>query len=139
MRFLFDFFPVLLFFIAYKMYDIFVATAVAIAASFIQVSGFWLKYRRFETMHLVTLGLIAILGGLTLILHDPRFLMWKVTAVNYAFGIAFIGSQFIGRKPLVQPDFFREGMEQMDSIGYPDSVREVMESYYKDWSNRTLH
>ena len=51
MKFLYDFFPILLFFIAYKMYDIYVATAVAIAAAFMQTLAFWLKHRRFEKMH----------------------------------------------------------------------------------------
>ena len=102
MKFLFDFFPVLLFFIAYKMYDIFVATAVAIVAAFIQVGGFWLKHRRFETMHLVTLVIIAVFGGLTLLLRDGVFIMWKPTVVNWLFAATFIGSHFIGDKTLVE-------------------------------------
>ncbi len=102
MKFLFDFFPVLLFFIAYKMYDAFVATAVLIIASFIQVGWFWLQYRRVEKMHLITLVLVVIFGGATLLLHDEQFIQWKVTVVNWAFGIVFLGSQFIGKKTIVQ-------------------------------------
>jgi hypothetical protein len=42
--------------------------------------------------------------------------------------------------PNEAPDFFREGMEQMDIQGYPQEVREVMESYYNTWPmKRTLH
>ena len=63
MKLLYDFFPILLFFIAYKLYGIYAATVVAIVASFIQVGGYWLKHRRFENMHLVTLGMIVVLGG----------------------------------------------------------------------------
>jgi len=102
MKFLFDFFPILLFFAAYKLYGIFVATGVAIAASIAQVSLYWLKHRRFEKMHLITMALIVILGGLTLLLQDKAFFMWKPTAVNWAFGLAFLGSQFIGKKTLVE-------------------------------------
>ena len=102
MKFLFDFFPILLFFIAYKLYGIYVATAVAIAASFLQVTLFWLKHRRFEKMHLVTLALIAVLGGATLLLQDKAFFMWKPTAVNWAFALGFLLTQFIGDKPLVE-------------------------------------
>lgn len=102
MKFLFDFFPILLFFIAYKAYDIYVATAVAIIAAFIQVGWFWLQYRRFEKMHVITLLLITVLGGATLILQDPNFIKWKPTVVNWLFGVVFIGSQFIGKKPIVQ-------------------------------------
>ena len=102
MKFLFDFFPVLLFFIAYKLHDIYVATVVAIAASFVQVGWYWLQNRRFEKMHIIMLVLIVVLGGLTLALQDETFIKWKPTLVNWAFAIAFVGSQFIGSKPIVQ-------------------------------------
>ncbi len=102
MKFIFDFFPVLLFFIAFKMYDIYVATAVAIVASFIQVGWFWLQNRRVEKMHLIMLVLIVVMGGATLILQDETFIKWKPSVVNWAFGLVFLGSQFIGSKPIVQ-------------------------------------
>jgi intracellular septation protein len=102
MKFLFDFFPILLFFIAYKFYGIYPATAVAIGASFVQVGAFWLKNRRFENMHLVTLGLITVLGGATLLLQDKAFFMWKPTAVNWLFATVFLGSQFIGKRPIIE-------------------------------------
>ncbi len=102
MKFLFDFFPILLFFVAYKLYGIYTATAVAMAASAIQVSAYWLKHRRFEKMHLVTLALILVLGGATLLFQNKAFFMWKPTAVNWAFALAFLGSQFIGKKTLVE-------------------------------------
>ena len=107
MKFLFDFFPVLAFFIAYYIPDdltqrMYVATAVAIVAVIFQVSIYWIIHRRFEKMHLITLALILILGGATLLLHDKRYFMWKPTAVNWLFAIAFLGSQFIGEKPLIK-------------------------------------
>jgi len=102
MKFLFDFFPILLFFIAYKLEGIFVATAVAIAASFLQVGLYWLKHRRFETNHLVTLVLIAVFGGLTLFLQDEAFIKWKPTVINWLFAAVFIGSQYIGKKTIVE-------------------------------------
>ncbi|GAB6042298.1 septation protein A [Endothiovibrio diazotrophicus] len=102
MKFLFDFFPILLFFVAYKMGGIFVATGVAIVASFVQVGFFWLRHRRFETMHLVSLGLIGVLGGLTLVFQDKTFIQWKPTLLNWVFAAVFLGSQFIGKKPLVE-------------------------------------
>ena len=72
MKLLFDFFPILLFFVVYKLYGIYAATAVMIVASFAQVAVFWLQHRRFENMHLVTLGLVLVLGGATLFFHDSR-------------------------------------------------------------------
>lgn len=102
MKFLYDFFPVLLFFIAYKMYDIFVATGVAIVASLLQVGVFWLRYRRFEKMQLITLALIVILGGATLLFQDEAFIMWKPSVVNWLFAAVFLGSQWLAPKPITQ-------------------------------------
>lgn len=102
MKFLFDFFPILLFFIAYKIDGIYTATAVAIAASFLQVALYWLKHRRFENNHLITLALLAVFGGLTLFLQDETFIKWKPSVINWLFGIVFLGSQFIGKKTIVQ-------------------------------------
>lgn len=102
MKFLYDFFPLLLFFAAFKLYDIYVATAVAIAASFVQVALYWLKRRRFETMHLVTLGVLVVFGGLTLILRDDTFIKWKPTIVYWILGALVLGSQFIGEKTVIE-------------------------------------
>lgn len=102
MKFLFDLFPILLFFVAYKMYDIYVATAVAIGAACVQTGLFWLKHRKFEKMHLITLAILIVFGGLTLVLRDPVFIKWKPTVVNWMFGAAFLGSQFIGKRTLVE-------------------------------------
>lgn len=102
MKLLFDLFPVVLFFIAYKMYDIYVATAVIIVASVVQVGYFYLKNKRVEKMHVITLLLILVLGGLTLVLQDEDFIKWKPTIVNWGFALVFLGSHYIGQKPIVE-------------------------------------
>lgn len=102
MKFLYDLFPLLLFFVAFKFYDIYVATAVAIVASFAQVGGYWFKHRRFETLHLITLGVIAVFGGLTLLLHDDTFIKWKPTLVYWILAALVLGSQVVGRHTLVK-------------------------------------
>ena len=102
MKFLFDFFPVLLFFIAYKVDGIYTATAVAIAASFLQVSLYWLKHRRFDNKHLITLVILAVFGGLTLFLQDETFIKWKFSLVSWLFGLVIFGSQFWGDKTVVE-------------------------------------
>ena len=84
------------------MYDIYVATAVLIIASLLQTSVHWLMHRRFEKMHVITLVLVCVFGGLTLILQDEMFIKWKPTVINWLFAIAFLGSQFIGEKPIIQ-------------------------------------
>lgn len=102
MKLLFDFFPILLFFIAYKTYDIYVATMVAIAASVIQVLYSRFSTGKFEKMHVITLGLIVVFGGATLILQDEIFIKWKPTVVNWLFAAVFLGSQFIGQQNIAQ-------------------------------------
>lgn len=102
MKFLYDFIPIVLFFIAYKLYDIYVATAVIIVATAVQVGLTWLKHRRVERMPLIGLGLLVVLGGATLLLQDETFVKWKPTVVNWLFGFVFLGSQWIGSKPLIE-------------------------------------
>lgn len=102
MKLLFDLFPVVLFFIAYKMYDIYTATAVIIVASVVQVGYFYLKHKRVEKIHIITLALILVLGGLTLVLQDEDFIKWKPTIVNWGFALVFLGSHYIGQKPIVE-------------------------------------
>lgn len=102
MKFIFDFLPILLFFVAYKTYDIFVATAVAIVATLIMVAVFWLKHRRVEKMHLITLAIITVFGGATLIFKDPTFIKWKPTVAYWLFAVAFLGSQYIGDRSITQ-------------------------------------
>lgn len=102
MKFLYDLFPLLLFFAAFKFYDIYAATAVAIAASFAQVGYFWFRHHRVETMHVVTLAVIAVFGGLTLLLHDDTFIKWKPTLVYWILGALVLASQWFGRKTIVE-------------------------------------
>jgi len=102
MKLLFDFFPIILFFIVFKTHGIFAATAVAILATFVQVGFYWLKHRRFEKMHLITLVLISVFGGATLLLEDEIFIKWKPTVLNWLFAVVFIGSQYIGKKTIAE-------------------------------------
>lgn len=99
---LFEFFPIILFFIAFKLYDIYVATAVVIVATVFQVAYGWFKHRKVGTMQWITLVLIIVMGGATLYLKDEQFIKWKLSIVEWLFGLAFLGSQFIGNKPFVE-------------------------------------
>ena len=100
-KFLYDYFPVICFFIAYKLYDIYVATAVAIVVSFLQLTCYWLKCRRFEKLHVITFILISILGGFTLIFHQPIFIKWKPSIIYWLFGGTLFVSQFLSASPLL--------------------------------------
>lgn len=98
MKFLFDFFPVIVFFAAFKLYGIYAATVASIIAAVLQVGAFWWKHRRFERMHLVTLAVLAVFGGLTLALHDDTFIKWKPTIVNWVFAALLLGTHWFGKK-----------------------------------------
>ena len=102
MKFLFDLFPLLLFFAAFKLYDIYVATSVAIVASFAQVGYYWLQHHKFETMHLITLAVIVVFGGLTLVLHDDNFIKWKPTILYWVFASLVLGSHAFGKKTAME-------------------------------------
>lgn len=102
MKFLFDFLPILLFFIAYKFFGIYIATGVAMAAITAQVSIHWFKHKCFEVLHLVTMGLVLALGAATLFLHNELYIKWKPTAIYWVFALAFLTSQFVGKKLLIQ-------------------------------------
>ena len=103
MKLLVDFLPIVIFFIVYKMTDdLILATAVLIPATMLQMGYTWLTTKKVEKMQLITLILVVVLGGLTVALQDGQFIKWKPTIVNWLFGLVFLGSQFIGKKPVVQ-------------------------------------
>lgn len=98
MKFLVDFFPVVLFFAAFKLKGIFVATTVAIAASVIQIGWLLLKRRKVEPMMWLSLVIISIFGGATLVSHNESFIKLKPTMLYGLFSIAIIVGQLAFRK-----------------------------------------
>ncbi len=101
MKFLFDLFPVLLFFVAINIWDIFVATAVAIVASFVQVGWLATRKKKIEPMLWASLGIIVIFGGLTLYLRDKTFILWKPTVLYWLFASVLAGATLL-RKNLMK-------------------------------------
>ena len=102
MKFLFDIFPVVLFFIAFKFYDIYVATAVAIAATFVQIGWTWLRHRKVENMLWVSLVIIVIFGGATLLLQNETFIKWKPTVLYWLFAGVLAVAALGFRKNLIR-------------------------------------
>lgn len=98
MKLILDFFPILLFFGAFKFYDIYLATGVLMAATVIQMSIIWLMERRLQPMQKATLVLILLFGTLTLALHDDRFIKWKPTVLYGAMSIALAVALWIFKK-----------------------------------------
>ena len=102
-KLLFDFFPILIFFGVYKYTgDMITATAVLIPATIFQVAYAYWRTRKIEKMYLVTLALVVLLGGATIVFENKAFIQWKPTIVNWLFALVFLGSQFIGAKNILQ-------------------------------------
>lgn len=102
MQLLFDFFPVIAFFVAYRLADIYVATGVIIVAVALQVAIQWVRHRKVSTMVLVSAALVLVFGALTLLVRDSAFIQWKPTVLNWLFAAGFLASQFVGGQPLIQ-------------------------------------
>ncbi|ABS78241.1 septation protein A [Coxiella burnetii] len=101
MKFLFDYFPIICFFVAYKFWGIYIATAAAMVVSALQVAIYWIRFRRFEKFHVITLIFILLLGSFTLVFHNAIFIKWKPTIVYWIFAIVLFGSHFFGKHTLV--------------------------------------
>ena len=102
MKFLIDFFPILLFFVAFKVWGVYVATGVAIAATIAQIIYLRIKNGKVEPMQWISLGLIVVFGGATLISHNDTFIKWKPTVLYWVMAAALLGSQWLMGKNLIQ-------------------------------------
>jgi len=102
MKLLIDFFPILLFFGAYKFADIYVATGVLMAATVLQMAITYAMERKLQTMQKVTLVLILLFGTLTLVLHDDRFIKWKPTVLYSAMALGLAVAWWVFRKNFLQ-------------------------------------
>jgi intracellular septation protein len=118
MQAIFDLLPVLAFFIAYKLHGIYVATAVLMAGMVLLLALTRLRGRRISVLMWVSVILVLLLGGATLLLHDPVFLKWKPTVYFWVMAAAFIGSGWIGRVPLAQA-LLQSALPESGSIGRP--------------------
>ena len=126
MKFFFDLLPVILFFAAYKIAGsdeagaldlarallgdgieakqapILIATLIAIVATAGQIAWVWLRHRKVETMLWVSLAIVTLFGGATLLFHDPTFIKWKPTALYWLFAATLLGSSLLLRRNLIR-------------------------------------
>ncbi len=102
MKFLFDLFPVILFFVTFKVYGIYAATAVAIVATFVQIGWVWLRHRKVDSMLWTSLAIIVLLGGATLIFQNESFIKWKPTVLYWLFAAVLWLSLAFFQKNLIE-------------------------------------
>lgn len=104
LKFIYDFLPIIIFFGTYKLTDndIYAATTAAIIATLIHSAIQWFMHKKLENQHIINLVVILFFGGLTLLFQDDTFIKWKVTVINWIFGLVLLGSQFVGKKNIIQ-------------------------------------
>lgn len=103
MQTMFDFFIMVLFFIFYKLFGIYVATAVAMVAACAQVVIYRIRFKRFNPFQLIFMSVIMVLGGLTLLFQNTLFIRWKPTVIYWGISvILFISAQYKSKSLLEQ-------------------------------------
>jgi len=115
MKQFFEFVPLVIFFIVYKMVDIYMATAALMIITGLMLAFNYFKFGKVEKMHMITFLMILVFGGFTLILQDDLFIKWKVTVVYGLFAIALLVSQWFYKKPIIKQMLGKE-------LSVPDNV-----------------
>ena len=151
MKILIDFFPILLFFGAYKLYDIYIGTGVLMAATIAQVALISAIDKRLQTMHKITLVLVLGFGALTLGLHDERFIKWKPTvlyagmALGLAYAVWIARKNFLkillgGQLELPESVWYRLNMAWVLYSAFMAAINAYVAHYYstEDWVNFKL-
>jgi intracellular septation protein len=100
MQLIADYFPLLLFFVAFKWQGIYVATAVAIAASVAQIVWFYWR-GKVSAVHWLSFAIIVVFGGATLLLQDDTFIKWKPTVLYAVFGGVLATGKLAFRRDLL--------------------------------------
>jgi intracellular septation protein len=101
MQFIADYFPLLLFFVAFKVAGIYVATGVAIGASVLQIAYFRWRTGRVAVIHWFSLAIIGVFGGATLLLHDETYIKWKPTVLYWLFALTLLVGRLVFKRNLI--------------------------------------
>lgn len=102
MKLLIDFFPIFLFFAAFKIWGIYIATAVAIAATVVQIGYLHFKHGKVEPMQWLSLGVIVLFGGATLLSQSDTFIKWKPTVLYWVMGLVLLIGQAVFNKNFIR-------------------------------------
>lgn len=115
MQAIFEFLPLIIFYVVWKLADIYWATGALIAMSALQVLFYIVRGKTVPTKTWIFFGLITVFGGLTIFMHDDTFLKWKVTIINGVFAAALIVSQYVFKKNIIK-QFLGESLSLPENI-----------------------
>jgi intracellular septation protein len=134
MKILIDFFPILLFFVSYKLSDIYVGTGVLMAATVVQMGLIYAIDRKLQAMQKITLALVLVFGTMTLVLHDDRFIKWKPTVLYTAMAIGLALAVWVYKKNFLKM-MLGSQMELPDSVWKNLNVIWIMYCIFMALSN----
>ena len=115
MKQFFEFIPLIIFFVVFKMVDIYAATGSLMISMGLMLAFNYYKNGKVEKMHVITFVMVLLFGTLTLVLHNDAFIKWKVTAVYLLFSLALLISQLFFNKPIIKQMLGKE-------ISLPDNI-----------------
>ena len=116
MQFLLEYAPIILFFVAYKLKDIYFATGVAIAASVLAIAYAWFASKKVSSMQWLSLVIIVVFGGATLLLHDETFIKWKPSALYGAFALTLLFGKVALKRNWIQVIFKQVHIQAPDAL-----------------------
>jgi intracellular septation protein len=115
MKFLFDLFPVILFFVVFRWYGIYVATEVAIIATLVQIAWVKIRHGKVDPMLIASGVIIVVFGGATLLLHDESFIKWKPSVLYWFFAVVLYGTEVFWHKNLIR-NLMQEQITMPDQV-----------------------
>ena len=116
MQFLLEYAPIILFFAAYKLKDIYFATAVAIGASVVAIACSYFLSKKISALQWLSLGIIVVFGGATLLLHDEMFIKWKPSALYSAFGLTLLFGKLVLKRNWIEVIFKQAQIQAPESL-----------------------
>ena len=112
-KILYDYLPVVIFYITFKKYGIYMACKVIIATCFLQMVYDRIKNKKWSKMLVTFFFLALIFAGSTILLHDPEYIKWKLSIAYWSLGVICCGSLFIGKGSILKS--FLKGKVEMPS------------------------
>lgn len=122
-KFLIDFLPMVFFFAAYKLTDVYTATLVLMVCSILQVIYLKIRHGKVEPMMWISLGFILVFGSMTFEFKNPRFLQWKVSILNWLFALAFLSVRAWKKTSLIQ-------LMSQNRVHLPTAVWKTLDGYW---------